>query len=262
MLTKLKNGGEALLVKSVPDGKFVAHARKVDPNTLHRLASFGPMVVGAAHMIAGYDNARKLSLISEKLNIVIAARFRDMVAELESVYESIKEQTTPSATLDRTHLLHLSLRLKHLRCAWVSEVQWAILNVNNPDGRTILDKWFFSRNKATAGKIRDALVEQEQPLYLIRFAVSLEELIAAVSGEHERFETITLPDVRSQIEKTRSLIHERAQWVKKLGPKVAREIQQVTTSLNAFETSLGFTERTPEENPAVNVKALPTAKVG
>jgi hypothetical protein len=207
------------------------------------LAAVGPVVVGAAHLIAGYDNAQKLTKIDEKLDIIISARFRDMVAELEAIYESIKECAAPNDTLDRTHLLHLRLRLKHLRCAWVAQVQSALSDMKNPESRNFLDKWLFSRNKPTAKKLRDALLEQEQPLYLVRFAISLEQVIAEASGDRAGFEAITLADVRDQIEQTRSLLRERSKWIQKLGPKMAKEVQQIGSSFNALEESLGADER-------------------
>src|SRR5690606_30985115 len=89
----LKGSGEKILiVRDASTGRFLAHAQKAESAAkFNKLATIGNLIVGAAHMISGYDNAKKLGSISKDVSKLVKFRSGDMISELESIYESLQE---------------------------------------------------------------------------------------------------------------------------------------------------------------------------
>ena len=238
VLLKTK-GGEEMLTATVA-GKFHAHARKIDPTVAHHLAKVGPLIVGAAHIIAGYDNAKKLKQIDKKLDLLISHRSRDMASELEAIFESIKESFA-SASLesqDLTHLRSLRYKLKRLRCGWINQIEAALQDLKNPANRGFLET-FFSTKRGTAQNIECSLSQQEEPLYLTRFALNMEQYIATLLCEETSFENVTTPGVRKQVQAVRALILERRKWIEEALPNMKESVAEAIICLDNFESSLG-----------------------
>lgn len=234
-------GGEELLTAvdaTRKGGKFLSNARKVDPTLVHHIAKVGPLIVGAAHIIAGYDNAKKLKQIDRKLDLVISHRSRDMVSELEAIYESIKEALASTDPQDVTHLQQLRFKLKRLRCSWMNQVEAALLDIENPANRGFLES-FFSTKKGTAKTIERGLSQQEEPVYLTRFALNMEQHIALILSEEATFEKVTIPEVKKQVEAVRKLVSERREWIEKTLPNAKGTVAETVACLDRFENSLG-----------------------
>jgi hypothetical protein len=69
--------------------------------------------------------------------------------------------------------------------------------MQNPEERSFLAK-LFTRLKTTTGNLKNELNAQEEPLYLIRFAVNLEYMIAQAIGRRPTFQTSITPDICRQ----------------------------------------------------------------
>jgi hypothetical protein len=83
----MTKNGERLLVAVDRDGKqFISHAKQVDPSVVSRISSMGAMVVGAAHVISGYDNAKKLRAIDSKMDLQLEYQDNELRSQLLVFY--------------------------------------------------------------------------------------------------------------------------------------------------------------------------------
>ncbi len=248
---KLKNAGKAdfLMNRSgetlaqlrdvSKKGKpFLDHARKLDPSLMHNLAKIGPILTSGAHLIAGMDNARKLKQIDRKIDIIISSRYADMLGELEAIYGSMREAILSQTTSDRAHLLSLQFKLRRLRCQWINQAEAALNRIDNPDDRSLVSK-IFSIDANTAKAIENQLSAQEEPLYLTRFALLLEQMIAITLHKTETFEQLTLPEAKQQVGTIKALVTERKDWIEKLSTQDNRSAQNIAGACDAFDESLG-----------------------
>lgn len=194
--------------------------------------------MGAAHIIAGYDNAKKLKTIDKKLDIIISRDSNDLVAQLEAIFESMKERLSEAQSESgRSHLIDLKLGLKELRCRWFRDVTSSLSSMQNPDERGFLAK-LFSRRKTTARNVEIELDAQEEPLYLIRFSVNLEYMIAQALGESGCFNNSTLPDIRRQVSELGTLVEQRRDWIASLSGNSKDVATNLSASCQHFEASL------------------------
>lgn len=207
--------GERLLVAADKSGrKFISQAKQVDPTVASRLSQIGTLVVGAAHIIASYDNAKNIKAIDGKVDLLIERDSNELLAQLEAIFESLKEHLHSSESdEDKAHLLSLKHKLKEIRCRWFLNIESELKTIKNPSDRSFLAK-LFSRKKTTAQNLMNELSAQEEPLYLIRFALQMEQVIAELLGGTDQFNNLTLPDVQAQILQLANVISERRNWIK------------------------------------------------
>lgn len=207
--------GERLLVAVDKNGrKFISQAKQVDPTVAARLAQISTLVVGAAHIIASYDNAKNIKAIDAKVDVLIEQNTNELLAELGAIFESLKEQLHSAESDEgRTHLLALKHKLKVIRSRWFLNIESELKTIKNPSDRNFLVR-LFSRKKTTVQNLMNELSAQEEPLYLIRFSLQMEQVIAEVLGGPDQFNELTLPDVRSQILQLSKVISERRDWIK------------------------------------------------
>ncbi len=230
--------GEKLLVAVDKKGhRFISQAKQFDPSTASRLSQVGALVVGAAHIIAGYDNAKKLKSIEGKTDILLTRDSNDLVARLSSIYELLKEQTRDGGTSNefKIHLLSLKQDLKEVRTKFFLNVIDELKRVQDPDKRSIIHK-FFSRRKTVAGRLINEVVKHEESLRLIRFALHLEEVVSEILGDRDAFGEVTLPEVRRQVLDLMKLIEERQLWI--TNQRANSETKQMLDSYISFNNSL------------------------
>lgn len=230
--------GERLLIAVDKKGhKFISQAKQVDPSTASKLSQVGTLVVGAAHIIAGYDNAKKLKSIEGKTDILLARDSNTLIARLSSIYEILKEQTRSGKTSQefKFHLLSLKQNLKEVRTKFFFDVTDELKRVKNPDSRSVIQK-FFSRRRTIAAELNREIAKHEESLRLIRFALHLEEVVSELLGDRDAFSDVTLPEVRRQVFDLVKLIEERQLWI--TNQKVKGETKQLLDSYLSFDNSL------------------------
>lgn len=229
--------GERLLVAVDKNGrKFISQAKQVDPTMAARLAQIGTLVVGAAHIIASYDNAKNIKAIDAKVDVLIEQNSNELLAELAAIFESLKEQLHSAESEEgRTHLLALKHKLKVIRSRWFLDIESELKTIKNPSDRNFLVR-LFSRKKTTVQNLMNELSAQEEPLYLIRFSLQMEQVIAEVLGGSDKFNDLTLPDVRSQILQLSKVISERRDWIKEHSSEDT--VIELVSACERFEKSL------------------------
>jgi hypothetical protein len=159
-----KDGRSILIARDVKTGKFIAHAKEVNPTTISKFAKVGNIIVGAAHIISGYDIAKKVSLIAKDVDLLLVHRNNDMVAELESIYETLQELNISSLSRNETLLRLLKTRLKTLRNSWLREVTHSLSSLDDPNSANIIKKFFLS--KKMGGKFSSEVNSLQAPLYI------------------------------------------------------------------------------------------------
>jgi hypothetical protein len=207
--------GERLLVAVDKNGrKFISQAKQVDPSVASILSQIGTLIVGAAHIIAGYDNAKKLKSIEGKIDVLLARDSNKLIARLGSVYEILKEQIRRGDNDKdfRIQLLSSKQDLKEIRTRYFLNVIDELQRVSDPQKRSLPAK-LFSRRKTVASRLVGEVSKHEESLRLIRFALHLEQVISEVIGDRDAFAEVTLPEVRTYADKLMSLVEERNSWI-------------------------------------------------
>lgn len=210
-----KNGEKLLIAVDKNGRRFISQAKQIDPSAVSRIANIGALIVGTAHIISGYDNAKKIGRIDKKVDLQIELLGNDLSAQLEAIYESLKERlAAPDSGEYKNHLFAMKHQLKELRCRWFLNMESNLKTMTNPSERGFLTK-LFSRKKSSNQKIILELANHQEPLHLIRFAIQMEQVIAEVLGESHGFYRLTVPDVQSQIRELSKLVDERREWIVK-----------------------------------------------
>jgi len=108
------------VLKDAQTGKIIEQLKGAPKaNTLSRLSALSAMVVGAAHIVAGADIAKRLNQVEQKLDLLVAFRQIDKVAKLERIFTSAKELVSgPMNPNKRREMWGLRGELRELRIAW------------------------------------------------------------------------------------------------------------------------------------------------
>lgn len=212
----IKNNGEKILVaRDAKTGKFLAHAKEVGSSSdLGKLASIGSLIVGSAHIIAGYDNAKKLQTISIDTSKILTNRKNDMLSELEAIFESFQEINSDKLVVDRSFLKDLKLKTKTLRNQWFLDVFLALENLEDPNKQLWLKKLFTSK-KSTQSKYGLAEEICLSPLHAIRSSLELERALSIILDEEEVFLDLTVQNQKKKVEELKLLLDEKRQAITK-----------------------------------------------
>lgn len=212
-----KNGEKLLIATSKKTGNIVAHARKVDPTMVSKLSNVATGIVSAAHIISGYDNSKRLKSIQGKVNDVLRLMSQEKAATLEAAFETVKELSNRVPTESEINQLrNVKFKLKELRSIWFSNVNDKLLKITNPDKRSWWQKKVSQRDSSLSGNIKNQFDEIGNEILLMRFSVQLELIISELLTDGDVFRDRTLPDIISQLQKTKHLASERQQWLSKI----------------------------------------------
>ena len=210
-----KDGATILVARNVKTGKIIAYAKEVDPTTISKVAKVGNIIIGAAHIISGYDIAKKISLIAKDVDLLLLHRNNDMVAELESIYETIQELGLKSIERNETFLRQLKTRLKTLRNSWLREVTHSLSSIDDPNSVNVIKK-FFRNNTKTGKKLSNKVNSLQAPLYITRLALEMEKNIATLLNEEQIFIKQTIPNQKQKILHLKDSITKQKVWIDNL----------------------------------------------
>jgi hypothetical protein len=244
----MKDGNGRLMPILKKNNKIIEQARLT--NNTQRLIStasrLSAVIVSAAHIISGADNAKKLKQISKEIKHLIQVRKNDQLGKLESIFKHAKEllahERTPETYMS---IFNLSKEIHELRSTWRRDVEYKLFNIDNPENRNWFVK-FFSRKKTTDKIIYSDISNCEEELMLIEFSMLLHISLFDAIGKSDIFLTVSLPDELNQFRSTRSLLNEKRAYISLQFPELSAEsiIQPFDNFLGRCESFLPVRENT------------------
>jgi hypothetical protein len=217
VVTDPRTGKVRELMKEVPAAKRLA-----------RLTALSSMVVGAAHIIASADIAKKLKIIDGKLELLLAYRRIDQVAVLERIYTSAKELAhLPADETRRLELWRLRGELRQLRSIWRRELQFHLSNIEDPAN----EGWVLRQLNAAIRllidvqgnanrKIQGKISEGQLQLTLIEYAMRLDQVLAIGSNTVPAFER-TLADELIEMRDVADLLEAKTSYITRRNKQVS-----------------------------------------
>lgn len=238
------------LLKDAKTGKIIEQLKGTPmATTLSRLGALSAAVVGAAHIVAGADIAKRLKQVEEKLDLLLAFRQIDKVAALERIYTSAKELASgPMSPIKRWELWHLRGELRELRIAWRREWEHHLTQIKDPKP----DNWFvkkFSQLPVTMvartflkkkqdtreAQITEKISEGQAKIAYIGYSFHLEQLLAVASGTEKEF-MVTLADELQQLDSLARLLQEKSRLLTDMQgvEPVVKDLNEIVTQYRSL----------------------------
>jgi hypothetical protein len=188
--------------------KEVGYGRKA----ITGAAAVSTIVVSAAHMIATADLARKLKLVDEKLDLLLAYRRIDQQAALERIYTAARELlAAPPGEMRRMEVWRLRGELRELRATWRLELEHHLSQIENPAEEAWIDRMFTTQNsydKRITARISGGLLQ----LTMVEYSLRIDRVLAAASGTWDASEA-TLAGELAAIERVGALLKDKAGFI-------------------------------------------------
>jgi hypothetical protein len=204
-----------------------------------QLTALSSMVVGAAHMIASADIAKKLKLIDGKLDILLAYRRIDQTSVLERIYTSAKELAC--GLIDeakRLEMWRLRGELRQLRSTWRRELQFHLSHIEEPVNANWLERQFnavvsivVDRTGEAHRRVHGKITEGQLHLSLIEYAMRLDEVLAVGSDTLPGFER-SLADELVEICTVADLLEAKAGYI--TSKKGSLSVEPMLTGMRAM----------------------------
>jgi hypothetical protein len=228
VITDSKSGKIIELTKEAPAAKRIA-----------QLTALSSMVVGAAHMIASADIAKKLKIIDGKLDVLLACRRIDQTSALERIYTSAKELVCgPMDESKRLEMWRLRGELRQLRSAWRRELQFHLGHIEEPVSAGWLERQFnavtsfaIDRESKAHRRVYNEITEGQLHLSLIEYATRLDHVLAVGSDTLLGFER-TLADELVELRAVADLLEEKAGYIS--GRKQSFSVEPMLTGMKAM----------------------------
>lgn len=184
---------------------------------LTQLTALSSVVVGAAHLIASADIARKLRVIDGKLDALLAYRWIDQFSALERIYTSAKELACgPLNDAKRFEIWRLRGELRQLRSAWRREMQFQLSKIDKPTNAGWLERQLKPiadiRDHAKDRLVHGKISEGQLHLSLIEYAMRLDQVLAIGGGTLPEFEQ-TLADELTEMTAVAELLATKAGYL-------------------------------------------------
>jgi hypothetical protein len=174
-----------------------------------QLAALSAAVIGAAHMIAGADIAKRLKQVGARLDLLIAYRHIDQMSTLERIYTAAKELIVgPLGEEERWEMWRLRNELRELRLAWRREFHHHLNLIEDPQQAGWFDRMFTfqkTSDEQIYGKITDAQIN----LALLEYSLRLDHALAVTGGSIEKFQR-TLADELNELQEVAGLLQSKA----------------------------------------------------
>lgn len=200
----MKSGQELLPVlidgttgQTLKIGRVATTGRKA----ISTAASAALIVVEAAHMISGYDNAKRLKVVERSVDRLVHAHESALKSRLEAIYRFSKEllhsgpdELTPE---DKREVHRQCKELIELRARWRDDFRHMISRIDKADPGT-LNRIFFwncesAEKESRKEKAKEAMVALEL-VQMMHFSLMLQMALAGAAGRMASFRELTLPD--------------------------------------------------------------------
>ena len=159
------------------------------------------IVVEAAHMISGYDNAQRLKRVEHSVDRLVHAHESGLKSRLEAVYRYSKEllhHGPDSLTDDDRRELHRQCKdLMELRARWRDDF-WLRIRKIDPADPGFWNKLFWWRRENAQQKSKQAKAQESMAaleiIELMHFSLMLQMALMGSAGKMESFRHLTLTD--------------------------------------------------------------------
>ena len=229
VLLKTKSGQFLPVAKDPKTGRIIGSARIENGKALRQLGNISTLIFSAAHLISGYDNARKLSAIANDLKTILAYREHGMMAKLEAIYETLQEFDIKSLKSRQNALEDLKLELKKLRNTWFRDIEYKLNAIDDPKNLSFWKQLF--QEKERGEEILDQCQDIIAPLWITRVALEMERDIFMLLDNEGFFYDQILPQQKKKIIKLDGLFKERKGWIDGLcqdGGQTSRKLRKAS----------------------------------
>jgi hypothetical protein len=194
-----------------------------------RLAALSAAVVGAAHLVASADLAKRLGRVESKLDQLLAARRIEQLAKLERIYIAARElasiEMSPEQKLE---MWRLRGELRELRSAWRQEFRLKLQRIDDPANAALFQR-IFSRQRSVDRRVSAGISEAEAEVAFIEYSARLEYLLAVVSGTHDQFLRSQESEL-VQLDQIKTLLEQKASYISGKHPELS--VQPVVEALS------------------------------
>ncbi len=229
-LPKLVDGKTRRVLKSARVAKGAKAAKMT--------ASASLIVVEAAHMISGHDNAKRLKTIEKAVAKLLHGQQTEMKARVEAIYRYAKEIAGPGSgkllKADQTELGRLCLDLMQLRAQWREDFLYELNQIDPAKADLLTFKKDASYQKNLEKRIQRA-GETLESVQWMHFTLLLQMTLASKAGRADRFIQHTLKDEAATWRALSKHAHTRALEItnKDSIPKEWKEVLGHLDSLSA-----------------------------
>lgn len=203
------------VLKDARTGKIIEQLKGVPVSkALSRLGAMSSAAIGAAHIVAGADIAKRLKQVESKLNLVMAYHRIEQVSILERIYTSAKELSSGPMNREKCwELWRLRGELRELRFNWRHELQHHLNLIDDPKDAS----WFkrmFARVKTSDKQIKEKITEGELQIGLSEYSMRLDNILAVASGTVNEFKD-SLAGELSELDDVANLLESKSELISK-----------------------------------------------
>lgn len=228
-IMKTKDGRSFLPITRDGAKKFKELFKGRDPSELLKVTKLANVIVNAANIISGADQAKKLKIIGKKIDELLRRHDAELASRLEANFFLVKDiLSSGEAESQRTMLLGVRKELYELRANWRGIIVARIDSTEDPNERLI------SRYLKTIGQKNRSVYEGlsfENEISLIEFSLALTMLIDSIVG-------ITSDGLSFEIGEYRDILDEWKGKVKTIS-KDSEERRMMNSQLRGYT---GFVE--------------------
>ena len=173
----------------------VSSSRKVVSTT----AGAALVIVEAAHMISGYDNAQRLKKVERAADALLHAHKSELKSRLKAIYghcqELINGDLNQLSEHDRSKLHDQCLTLRELRDRWRADFEHRLRGIKPAEAGWMNRVLWWKREEGHRRNREEKAKEAGDTLEIIQlmhFSLMLQMILAGASGRMEAFEKTTL----------------------------------------------------------------------
>jgi len=247
-----KQTGKVLpIIKDAKTGRYIEQIKGVK-KIAGKISKLSALIVSSAHVISGADLSKKLLDISKKIDFLLAVRKIDQFARLEATYGFIRELMSEPLTPDVKIELQREIKeVSRLRSEWRQELEYGLLNIDNPDNRNWITK-FFSRVKTTDLNISKSIIQGQAEIQLINFSIMLQTIVSYHIDTQNWFIGKALPDEINSLNSILSLLKEKASYISgrytNEGLTATPVIQSFSSIIESYDTMIPHFTPTTEDD--------------
>ena len=159
------------------------------------------IIVEAAHMISGHDNAKRLKKVERSVDRLVQAHESELKSRLEAVYRYSKEllHDGPDALTehDRRELHRQCKDLMELRARWRDDFRHRLSRIDRAEVGWLNKVLFWRRDEAHRKSRKEKAAESVNALEIVQlmhFSLMLQMALAGSAGKLDPFRMVTLED--------------------------------------------------------------------
>jgi hypothetical protein len=229
------SGARLPLLMDARTGKIIEQLKEIPISTLtSKLASISSVVVGAAHLVAGADLAKRLARVDSKLDLLLASRRIDQIAKLERIYISARELGSHEMDHERRlEMWRLRGELRELRSAWRQELHLKLDQIEDPANAPYFQR-LFSTKRSIDRRVSGGIGEGEAQVTFIEYSMRFEHVLAVGSGTLDEFQD-SLQSELQQLDQIRGVLQTKAAYISGHYPNLS--VHPMIESLSAVVTT-------------------------